>query len=750
MSLNLGIISSSRAQGAPLLLDTYPNAAAAYSLRKLRNAYSGAAIRVRRDLDNTEQDIGFDANGNLNTTALQTFVGSENYVYYSQDFTQSGVTAWTKTETTITANAGIAPDGTNTANNCVIAANSNVKAIYQPLTSVSTRDYVFSIYAKANQYNYAQLLAIRDSTNRYSIIVDLTTGLITQTNTAGTPNFVNSSVTPVGNGWYRISITLNINLGFNYFAFSPSPVANPTLNASLDMLSAGNGTSGVFFWGAQLNYFSLKPYQVTTTAHRVLCSGFVTTWYDQSGNARNATQSTLANQPQIVNTGSIIIINGKPSLQVDTTDFLTLTSSLTIPIRTTFSVIQRSASNVSFFAYGGGLSHYWYQDGKIYFDTDSGYWGSTDASSSQSVISGYNSSSNVMAQYINNTLLTSVKNSQVFANAISCLFSYNGSSLFSNGYGQEFIIYSTNKSSDLSLINTNINSYYSIYTPRWAGNGTALLDLYPSAAGAYSLRNLSSTYTGPLVRVRRSSDNAEMDIYGTVAGQLDTVGLLNFVGAGNGFIRTWYDQSGNGRNAITPTSGGSSGNLFVSGGVINYVNGKPAFKLDATPSLFLDIPTGFLNNATNFSFQFVVNIDNTTGENAALFGPGASSFNTGIEILNLSNFGNRTALRLNGTLRNNNAGEAYQLWNDNTQTLTEIYGNTASTSAYKNNASVTLTDSSATPTLNFNGVYNINSYGGSIGVSSKGFLQEMIIYSSNQLSNRTGIQNNINSFYTIY
>jgi hypothetical protein len=62
---------------ATLLLDLYgDNIEAAYSLRKLRAGYTGAAIRVRRTPDNTEQDIGFDSNGDLDTSALTTFVGS--------------------------------------------------------------------------------------------------------------------------------------------------------------------------------------------------------------------------------------------------------------------------------------------------------------------------------------------------------------------------------------------------------------------------------------------------------------------------------------------------------------------------------------------------------------------------------------------------------------------------------------------------------------------------------------------------
>jgi hypothetical protein len=67
------------------LLDLYP-ATAAYSLRKLRSNYTGVAIRVRRSLDNTEQDIGFVGN-NLDTASLLAFVGVGNgfvSVWYDQ------------------------------------------------------------------------------------------------------------------------------------------------------------------------------------------------------------------------------------------------------------------------------------------------------------------------------------------------------------------------------------------------------------------------------------------------------------------------------------------------------------------------------------------------------------------------------------------------------------------------------------------------------------------------------------------
>ena len=73
----LGIYSQQNQATVSLLLDTYP-ATAAYSLRKIRTAYSGSAIRVRRSLDNAEQDIGFDGSNNLDTSSLLSFVGANN------------------------------------------------------------------------------------------------------------------------------------------------------------------------------------------------------------------------------------------------------------------------------------------------------------------------------------------------------------------------------------------------------------------------------------------------------------------------------------------------------------------------------------------------------------------------------------------------------------------------------------------------------------------------------------------------
>jgi hypothetical protein len=73
------------------------------------------------------------------------------------------------------------------------------------------------------------------------------------------------------------------------------------------------------------------------------------------------------------------------------------------------------------------------------------------------------------------------------------------------------------------------------------------LDMNPGATVAYSLRKLNSLYNGPLLTIRRDSDNAETNI-GFYRYTLDTQAISDFAGAGSAYVKVWYDQSGNGNN----------------------------------------------------------------------------------------------------------------------------------------------------------------------------------------------------------
>jgi hypothetical protein len=151
---------------------------------------------------------------------------------------------------------------------------------------------------------------------------------------------------------------------------------------------------------------------------------------------------------------------------------------------------------------------------------------------------------------VDNTLEASVTSSDIIStnaeNTLLAVMSQDSASA-TNG-----LVYRTS-------IEENIGDYFTQNTP--------LLDTYSGAAAAYSLRLLDSTYTGSAIRVRRSSDNTEQDINFNVFGELDTVSLTAFAGAGDAFCKVWYDQSGNSNDA-TQTTTANQPKIVSSGAVI--------------------------------------------------------------------------------------------------------------------------------------------------------------------------------------
>jgi hypothetical protein len=90
-----------------------------------------------------------------------------------------------------------------------------------------------------------------------------------------------------------------------------------------------------------------------------------------------------------------------------------------------------------------------------------------------------------------------------------------------------------------------------------------LLDRFAEGlAAAYSLSQLFTTYTGDAIRVRRSSDNAEADI-GFDGTDLDTSSLTSFCSGTDGFVTTWYDQSGKWQQRYSSHCGEANPKLLV-------------------------------------------------------------------------------------------------------------------------------------------------------------------------------------------
>lgn len=154
-------------------------------------------------------------------------------------------------------------------------------------------------------------------------------------------------------------------------------------------------------------------------------------------------------------------------------------------------------------------------------------------------------------------------------------------------------------------------------------SGFALDALSVEAAAAYSTRRLRAGYTGAALRVRRSSDNVEANIGFTAAGALDTVALLAHCGSGNGFVTTWYDQSGNGRNAVQATAAAQP--RIVSAGVVETINGRPTIRAHINSTLLSTWK--FAAPSTNWSLAMVASRDNIGANANNVVGSDGNAFN---------------------------------------------------------------------------------------------------------------------------
>ncbi|RYY90691.1 MAG: HYR domain-containing protein [Chitinophagaceae bacterium] len=93
-------------------------------------------------------------------------------------------------------------------------------------------------------------------------------------------------------------------------------------------------------------------------------------------------------------------------------------------------------------------------------------------------------------------------------------------------------------------------------------------------APAYSLRLICSDYNGKAVNVRRGSDNATQDIGFTATGDFDTAALKTFVGSGDGYVITWYDQGG--LNIPVTQSDPALQPKIMTAGKVERTGGRPA------------------------------------------------------------------------------------------------------------------------------------------------------------------------------
>jgi len=194
-----------------------------------------------------------------------------NLLLRSEEFENASIT---KINATVTANAITAPNGTLTADKVVENTAASAAHIVANETSSVTSglSYQLSVYCKAAERSWVFVLGSGAPFGTNGIYVNLSNGVTGSS--VGSPGSV--VVTPSGDGWYRISFSLTAGSS----AAAGLQVRPATGNGG--GVYTGDGTSGLFLWGAQLETGSAAtPYIPSTTTFTSRASG--ASYFDAAG-----------------------------------------------------------------------------------------------------------------------------------------------------------------------------------------------------------------------------------------------------------------------------------------------------------------------------------------------------------------------------------------------------------------------------------------------------------------------------------
>jgi len=267
-----------------------------------------------------------------------------------------------------------------------------------------------------------------------------------------------------------------------------------------------------------------------------------------------------------------------------------------------------------------------------------------------------------------------------------------------------------------------------------------LLDLVPGAAAAYSLRSLSNSYAGPVVTVRRSSDDAEEDF---TAAEVSDGTLASFCGAGDGFVKQWWDQSGNANHASQTTTGYQP--KIVSSGAVVLEEANPAIQFDGSDDRLAANSAAYVFAGEDKQFSIFVLASTTSGvTNQVVF----------------------SATRANVTGLYNvyySAASALFFRRDNSNSDTDF---TTGETPPSGRDIVSITNTGTVDTLFLNGAFNVAKTANlgvftitkvTIGALDRitveaffaGTVSELIVYPSDQTSQREVIEGNIAWSYSV-
>ena len=459
------------------------------------------------------------------------------------------------------------------------------------------------------------------------------------------------------------------------------------------------------------------------SALTTFCTGTtckVRTWYGQeasggTGSGNDAVQTTHANQPTIYTGGAIVKENGRVAVQGGLNIFLPHGQNPQNDAKF-FGVIKVVSQSMLLGTENTGEFIYAAQSGSTSTNIAANH--TINTQQKDGVTYTGTTRADIYSDFSNRALLY-LDYEATLVTGSTGRFGYPTSGTWGMYQLQEAIWYPDTSTNPVASIESNIGDYFTQNTP--------LLDTYTGAAAAYSLRKLRTAYTGSAIRVRRASDNTEQDIGFNVFGELDTVSLASFCSGTDGFVKTWYDQSGNANDA-TQTTAANQPKIYDSVTGVVTENGKPMIQTASQKYLNTNVDDGV-------KMYTVASVDQTSmlAEWRTPDGSGAVSqgFLMAAQSGSTASFYDNTTLTVNAIRKN---GSTYAFASKTRGDIyTDFFGQHLGyfdVTTARNDISLGYQYNSATFPM-----YNT---------------QELIIYPSSSTHTPSNIEDNINTFYSIY
>jgi hypothetical protein len=188
-----------------------------------------------------------------------------NLLLRSEEFNDA---SWVKFRGSIAPNAETAPSGTLTADKLVEDTTAtNTHGAYQSVTVANGAAYTFSCYIKAGERTSVSFRASLTGSEINAAFFNLSTGVVLSTGSGYT-----ATITSVGANWYRCSVTATSSVTSSVFVLNTAIGTNNSYT--------GDGTSGIYLWGAMLETGSTATAYIPTTTAAV--SVFESSWYNQT------------------------------------------------------------------------------------------------------------------------------------------------------------------------------------------------------------------------------------------------------------------------------------------------------------------------------------------------------------------------------------------------------------------------------------------------------------------------------------